>query len=318
MKKIVTLLVSLFVSGVATAQDATEAAGSFWDNPLADPLLPLYIVIGFIFIVALLVIIVAAYMIKILNMFVRKEAEEKAAKEGREYVPEPSWWSRFDREVLTGAVPIEKENTIVLDHNYDGIRELDNHLPPWWKALFYGCIIWGIGYLIVYHVGGWLPLQTDEYQAEVAAAEVQIAKYKASQPTEAAVDVSAMEYSDDADIIAAGKKIFDGQCASCHLADGGGMIGPNLVDEYWLHGGGIQDIYTTIEVGVPEKGMISWKGVLSPEQIKEVSFYIMSIRGTTPANPKAPQGEKYVPAEVPGAVPADNTPVPVDSVQASL
>ena len=91
------------------------------------------------------------------------------------------------------------------------------------------------------------------------------------------------------------------------------MIGPNLVDEYWLHGGGIQDIYHTIEAGVPEKGMISWKGILNPEQIKQVSFYIMSMRGTTPANPKAPQGEKYVPAEIPEAVPAV-----VDSVQSSL
>lgn len=313
MKKIFTLLLSFFVFGIANAQDVAAPTKSFWNDPFADPMFPFYIVIGFIFIVALLVIIVAAYMIKILNMFVQKAAEEKATKEGKVYVPEPSWWSRFDREVLTGAVPIEKENTIVLDHNYDGIRELDNHLPPWWKALFYGCIIWGIGYLIVYHVGGWMPLQEEEYQNEVAAAEIQIAKFKATQPAEEAVDMAALVYTEDSNIIAAGKKVYDGQCASCHLADGGGMIGPNLVDEFWLHGGGIQDIYHTIEVGVPEKGMISWKGVLSPEQIKDVAFYIMSIGGTTPANPKAPQGEKYVPA-----APPETTPAAADSVQASL
>lgn len=310
MKKIFALLISFFTMGIVQAQDTVESTTGFWSDPLADPLLPFYIVIGFIFIVALLVIIVAAYMIKILNMFVRKAAEEKAEKEGVVYVPEPSWWSRFDREVLTGAVPIEKENTIVLDHNYDGIRELDNHLPPWWKALFYGCIVWGIGYLIVYHVGGWMPLQDDEYQQELATAEIQMAKFKSAQPAEEAIDIASLVYTEDANIIAAGKKVYEGQCASCHLADGGGMIGPNLVDEFWLHGGSIQAVYNTIEVGVPEKGMISWKGVLSPEQIKDVAFYIMSIRGTTPANPKAPQGEKYTPVEAPAVL--------ADSVQASL
>ena len=313
MKKIFTFLISFFTIGIVQAQDTAESTSGFWSDPTADPLLPLYIVIGFIFIVALLVIIVAAYMIKILNMFVNKAAAEKAAKEGVPYVPAPSWWSRFDREVLTGAVPIEKENTIVLDHNYDGIRELDNHLPPWWKWLFYACIVWGIGYFIVYHVTDSFPLQSEEYQNEVAAAEVQMAKFKAAQPAEEAFDLSTMEYIEDASIIAAGKKVYDSQCASCHLPDGGGMIGPNLVDEFWLHGGGIQDIYNTIEVGVPEKGMISWKGVLSPEQMKDVAFYIMSIGGTTPANPKAPQGEKYVPVEAPAVEQA-----PADSVQASL
>jgi cytochrome c oxidase cbb3-type subunit 3 len=166
--------------------------------------------------------------------------------------------------------------------------------------------------MIVYHVTDSMPLQTEEYQAEVAAAEIQIANYKATQPTEEAVDLAKLEYNADVEIIAAGKKIFDGHCASCHLADGGGMIGPNLVDEYWLHGGSILDIYTTIQVGVPEKGMISWKGVLNPEQIRAATFYIMSLQGTTPANPKAPQGEKYVPAKVEESV------APADSVETSI
>ena len=168
--------------------------------------------------------------------------------------------------------------------------------------------------MIVYHVTDSMPLQNEEYQAEVAAAEIQIAKYKASQPAAEAIDMATLVYEEDASIIAAGKKIYDSNCASCHVADGGGSIGPNLVDEYWLHGGSIQDIYHTIENGVLDKGMISWKGILSPAQIKEVTFFIHSIRGTVPANPKASQGEKYVPVEAP----EESVPAPADSVASSL
>lgn len=308
MKRIFALLISFFVVGIVHAQNTSGSGGLS-----TDPLLPLYILMGFIFLVALLVIVVAAYMINILNMFVRKSAEEKAAREGVQYVPELSWWARLDRKVLTGAVPLEKESTIVLAHNYDGIRELDNHLPPWWKWLFVATIIWGAIYLIVYHVTDTLPLQTEEYQTEVETAEVQIAKFKATQPVETLVDLSALVYEEDASILASGKKIYDSNCASCHVADGGGSIGPNLVDPYWLHGGSIQDIYHTIDAGVLDKGMISWKGILNPVQIKEVAFYIMSLQGTTPASPKAPQGEKYVPVET-----LEETPVPTDSVATSI
>ncbi len=311
MKRIPALLISFFVLGNGYAQETVEVTKSFWDNPMSDPLMPFYILLGFIFLVVLLVIIVAAYMIGILNMFVQQAAAEKAARQGIPYVPPLSWWTRLDRKFLTGAVPIEKEETIVLEHNYDGIRELDNHLPPWWKWLFYASIIWGVAYLIVYHVTDSLPLQTDEYQNEVAAAEVQIARFKASQPAEEEIDLSTLVYTEDAGILAAGKKIFDGQCASCHVADGGGMIGPNLVDEYWLHGGSIQNIYNIIEVGVPEKGMISWKGILNPEQMKAAAFYIMSLQGTTPANPKAPQGEKYVPVKIEEGTPIDSVDVSI-------
>jgi cytochrome c oxidase cbb3-type subunit 3 len=271
-----------------------------------DPMFPLYLVAGMIFIVALLVVMVAINILSVLNLFIRKAAEEKAAKMGVVYVPEPGAWTKF-WNWINGFRPMEKESELLLDHNYDGITELDNHLPPWWKWLFYGTIVWGVVYFVVYHVTDSLPLMDQEYQNEVTLAQDQKAKLLASKPA-VVIDEAALKYEKNDAWIANGKKVFATNCTSCHGAEGQGGIGPNMTDKFWIHGGSIQNIYATIKNGVQEKGMIPWGPVLSPEQIRDVSFYIISIQGTTPANPKAPQGTEYIEA----------TAAPADSVKTQL
>lgn len=300
-KKIMLSLGMLLLSLTTFAQDAAPA--SFWDDPMADPLFPFYLVIGFVFLVAILVVVVAAQMITVLNVFIRKAAEERAEKLGVPYQPEPSMWSKFWTKI-NGYKPIEKEAELIMDHNYDGITELDNHLPPWWTWLFYFTIVWAGVYLFVYHISDSLPLMDQEYQNEVAIAQEQKTKFLASQPA-ITIDENALTYEKDDAIIGEGRKVFTTNCTSCHNADGQGGIGPNLTDAYWLHGGGVKNIYATVKNGVPEKGMISWAPVLTPKQIRDVTFYIMSIQGTTPANPKAPQGTLWQEEVKPAA--ADTT-----------
>lgn len=303
MKRILSIFSLMLLSFAGFAQEATPVK-SFWNDPLNDPLFPLYMVIGFVFVVAILVVFVAFYMLKVLNVFIRKAAEERAEKLGVPYVPEPSFWQKLDRQI-TDAVPIERETDIMLDHNYDGIRELDNHLPPWWKWLFYATIVWSVGYLIVYHITDSFPLSDQEYQTELSVAQEKKLKLLALRPP-VEIDESALAYTADEDMIKSGRQIYVTNCASCHLGDGQGSIGPNLTDEYWLHGGSIQNIYSTIKNGVQEKGMIPWGPVLSQEQIRDVAFYIMSIKGTNPPNPKAPQGQLW----------KEEAPAPVDTLKA--
>lgn len=196
------------------------------------------------------------------------------------------WWKS-----LTGAVPLEKEEVILLSHNYDGIRELDNHLPPWWKYLFYATIVFSIFYMLDYHVWKSSPLQEDEYLQEVSVAEKQIEAFQAKNAN--SIDESSVKLLvTDTKAVAKGKEVFAGNCVACHGALGEGGVGPNLTDEYWLHGGTVKDIFKTIKNGVPEKGMISWKATLKPNQMQDVANYILSLVGTNPPNGKAPQGEK--------------------------
>ena len=164
------------------AQDATASVQpAFWDDPFNHPMLPMYLITSLIFIVLLLIALVAFYLMRVVNMLVTQTEKEKAQKLGIVYVPKPTWWSKFTQQ-MNASVPVEQEKSIELDHNYDGIKELDNHLPPWWKWLFYGTIGWSAVYLIVFHVLGSLPSQAQEYQNELTSAEEQAIKFMASQP----------------------------------------------------------------------------------------------------------------------------------------
>src|SRR5690606_41933206 len=156
------------------------------------------------------------------------------------------------------------------------------------KWLFYGTIIWGAVYLIVYHVMGLLPLSEAEYLAEVERVQAMRATREVGE-----IDEASLVYTPDAEIISRGQAIFTSNCASCHRNDGGGGNGPNLTDDYWIHGGSLQNIFATIKNGGPDKGMISWAPILKPEEIRDASFYIMSIRGSNVAGGKEPQGELY-------------------------
>lgn len=205
-----------------------------------------------------------------------------------DYAPEKKPRTIFAKwnKTLTNAVDIEDEDSILLDHNYDGIQELDNDLPPWWKYGFYVTIVWGVIYFGVYHVFGLANLQTEEYLAEVAEGERAVAEYKAANPD--LVTEETVELLTDASTLAKGKKIFETNCVACHAADGGGGIGPNLTDKYWLYDGDIKGVFHTVSEGA-NNGMQAWKDLLSPDKIQAVSSYVLSMPES--ANGKEPQGE---------------------------
>ncbi len=190
---------------------------------------------------------------------------------------------------------VRKQNEL-LDHDYDGIKEYDNPLPQWWLWLFYGTILFAVVYF-PYLILGFGPTSLQEYQQELAAlktpaagAPATLAPNTEGQPHSAAPPVAGPSLEGNAAAIAAGKEIFVANCAPCHGPEGQGVIGPNLTDPYWLHGNTYADIVYTITVGVPDKGMISWKATLNPEKIRQVAAFVKSLKGTHPPNPKPPQG----------------------------
>lgn len=206
-------------------------------------------------------------------------------------------WGMNVYKKLLGSKPIQEEGEIILDHNYDGIRELDNKLPPWWVYMFYATIIFGVVYLARFHVFGDYT-QDQEYEQEVAAAQIAIDAYK--KTAKDLVDINTVELLTDASDLSAGKAIFETSCAVCHLPDGGGGIGPNLTDQYWILGGGIKNVFNTIsEGGRDGKGMIAWKQTLKPLEMAQVASYIVNMQGSTPANPKAAEGEIWIDENAP-------------------
>ena len=216
-------------------------------------------------------------------------------------------WKWLDRKI-NDAVPLDREAEVMTDHEYDGIHELDNNLPPWWIYGFYGTIIFAFVYLFDYHVFGTSPLQLEEYNTQMAEAEVE--KSSRLKEIAASVDETNVTVITDATALASGKDIYVGNCATCHGQGGEGGVGPNLTDVYWIHGGGINNVFKTIKYGVPEKGMIAWQTQLSPETMQKVSSYILTFQGTKPANPKAPEGNEWKELII---ATADSTSVPVDT-----
>ena len=298
MKKLFALLSFSFLSFGILAQESAPVK-TFWDDPFNDPMLPLYALSAMVFLTIILVMVVALYMVRIIHLLVSEAEKEKALKEGRVLVSAPSYWSKVMQK-LNASVPLEKEQDIDMGHDFDGIRELDNHLPPWWKWLFIGTIGWAVIYLIIFHVFYVFPLSIGEYEEEVTMAKEQAEKMKASQPA-ALIDENTLQYTADAAILAKGKIIFmSSNCVACHRADAGGnSIGPNLTDEYWIHGGGAKNVFLTIKNGAVEKGMPAWGKVMSAKDVRDVAFYILSLQNSQPPNPKAPQGERYQPEKAP-------------------
>ena len=182
---------------------------------------------------------------------------------------------------MTSQTP---EQDRLLDHSYDGIQEFDNPLPRWWVWIFWACIAFAAVYGLVPNN----PLRGPGRLAEYNAALAEAARLHPAAPE--ASEASLLALTHDAKALAAGKQVFVTTCSPCHRPDAGGLIGPNLTDDYWLHGGAITDIHHTITVGVLDKGMPNWGKMLRPDQVTDVAVYVYSLHGSNPPNPKPPQG----------------------------
>jgi len=184
----------------------------------------------------------------------------------------------------------EPKDPLLLDHEYDGIQELDNKLPRWWVWLFYGSIVFAAVYLLYYHVFGMGELSAAEYDREMKIGNA----LKAGGMSQFEASIPTLQPSKDPAIVGEGHTLFLQMCAPCHRADGGGLVGPNLCDDYWIHGSNFSDNVTTIWNGVPAKGMVTWKKSLRPSQIYAAASYIYTLRGTHPPNPKPPENQTPV------------------------
>lgn len=234
-------------------------------------------------IVMVLELIVVLFMLKrISSLLTEISGETKEEKTFSIQLPHI-----FDN--INASVAIEKEHDILLDHNYDGIRELDNSLPPWWKYSFYISIVWAFLYIGYYFFGGG-PSSIDEYNSEVQLAKIEIEEYNRKNANN--VDENNVQLADAAGI-QDGLDIYKTNCAACHGNSGEGGVGPNLTDSYWIHGGSMNEVFKSVKYGWPAKGMKSWQADLSPVQMRNVVSYIHSIHGSNPANAKAPQGDLY-------------------------
>ena len=214
---------------------------------------------------------------------------------------ESKWYQNMVSK-LTRSKEMEREEDIMLDHDYDGIKELDNVLPPWWVYLFYGTIVFALVYLVRFHVMNEYD-QEQEFKNEVELAELE----KSKLPKSAADEISyeTVVAVTDATSLAKGKEIFNNACAACHKADGGGLVGPNLTDKHWINGGGIKNIFKLISEGSKNNpSMVAWKANLSATDIQSVSSYILTLEGSNPPDAKAAEGEIWAETGDAAAVPA--------------
>lgn len=199
---------------------------------------------------------------------------------------------RFRRYFVTG----QTRTADTLEHSYDGIQELDNRIPPWFTTLFAATVVFAGIYMLDYHVFSSSPLSAEEYREEIALADLH---RRIVLATEGSIDESQLAALTDPAAIQRGAEEYGKYCVSCHGNKGQGLVGPNLTDDYWIHGGGVRNVYATIKQGVPAKGMISWQLVFTPKQIQELASYVLTLRGTNPPGAKQAEGAPYV--ETPAA-----------------
>lgn len=272
------LVISIWA--LVTAVTAYENPFSIYENPLVWGLL----------MIAILVI----FAKEALNIAVSNKAEKlQMEKDGINPEEVDNWaWAKNLIKKWTKSKDLEHSDEIVLDHNYDGIRELDNVLPPWWVYLFYATIVFAVVYLVRFEIMNG-DTQQVEFEKEMAQAKMELAKFKQSSPD--TFDINTVEALTDEAALSRGKAVFNLNCAACHATDGGGGIGPNLTDKHWILGGGFKNVFNTVYNGGRDgKGMVAWNKTLKPQDIQKVSSYILSLEGTTPAKPKKAEGEIWV------------------------
>lgn len=287
-KLFITLMV-LSLPGFSFAQETASDLESLYSQYQLEIVVGVAAVVA---VLALVALITALYALKAMargKMAQEEESSLISVRPGEEGV---SFWRRFWNR-LNNSVPIANEETILTDHAYDGIRELDNRLPPWWLYGFYITILFAAIYVLNYHVFKYSPLQEEAYEVEMKKADEAVTAYLASLDN--LIDETNVTFLDDQTELTGGQDLFKANCIACHGSDGQGMqgLGPNLTDKYWLHGGDIKDVFKTIKYGVPEKGMVSWKANFTPKQLQQLASFVYSLEGTNPPNPREPQGELF-------------------------
>lgn len=233
-------------------------------------------------------LIIIFYMVSVFRSFTRlkKSISPQAEKKDK--------WAWLERLNRTRTVDAKSEEEFNLGHEYDGIEELDNPTPPWWNWGFILSVVFGVVYLWVYFISYSAPNQYQELEIANAKAEERIKNYMAQSAEN--IDENNVTLLTASVDLTEGQKMYIANCAACHREDGGGSVGPNLTDEYWKHGGSINDIFRTVKYGVPEKGMKSWREDFTPKQIAQISSFVHSLTGSNPPNPKEPEGDLYTEA----------------------
>ena len=272
----------------AVVFEALEYFINSGDRPafIKFPMVALFLGVFLFLLIAIEIVIDAVD--KVTYHLLTDEQKEQLANAQSVSFTESKWYQNIVSK-LTRSKEIEREEDIMLDHDYDGIKELDNVLPPWWVYLFYGTIIFSVIYLVRFHVVGDYT-QTEEFNKEIELAELE----KSKLPKDASEEISyeTVVAVTDAESLAKGKEIFNNACAACHKADGGGLVGPNLTDKHWINGGGIKNIFKIISEGSKNNpSMVAWKSNLSSKDIQSVSSYILTLAGTNPPDAKAAEGE---------------------------
>jgi cytochrome c oxidase cbb3-type subunit 3 len=307
--KFLTIALLCLTSSALFAADAPAATAAVAEETSIAglSLTSFYVMVSVIFLELLILWVLLANLKKLLakEAAVIADSEEAAVQKTSSFLV---WWENFN-----SFKPIQEESSIDLGHDYDGIRELDNRLPPWWLYGFYLTIIFAGLYLYRYHVAKSAPLSKEELSIALEQAAADKEEYLKKSASN--VDENTVTYLTSPADHEAGQKIFTTICAACHLADGGGSVGPNMTDNYFIHGGGIKDIFKTIKYGYPEKGMKSWKDDYSPTQIAQLASYVKSLVGTKPAKGKEPQGILYDEKASAGSA-TDSTKAKVDSTKA--
>ncbi len=287
--RVISFLLIAYILIELTVESGEQSA--FLTEPLT------WLAMGMILLFAIAIEISLEAFRSILFRSLKPEAQERYLLAEKTRKEKQFQWFRNIYLKLVDSKPVEQEDEIILDHNYDGIKELDNNLPPWWVYGFYVTIVFGVIYMIRFHIYNDYT-QAEEYETEVAEALIAIEEYK--KTAKDLVDVNTVTLLTDAADISAGKAVFNTNCVACHKADGGGGIGPNLTDQYWILGGGIKNVFRTIsEGGRDGKGMVAWKQTLKPAEMAQVASYVITLVGTTPAEPKEPQGEIWVDPDAP-------------------
>lgn len=279
-KQVLGSLILMAISSSAFAQDAAAKATSTAKTIGGMPASTFYVLATVIF---LELFIIIAMLINI-KFLLKTEKEKVMAESGLEAEEakksQLSWWDKFN-----SLRPITQESELDLGHDYDGIRELNNRLPPWWLYGFYLTILFAAIYLWRFHVSHNGPSSKQEYDRSVASAELRIKEYLKTKGD--AVDENTVKLITAKDELAEGKVIFEKSCATCHLVSGAGLVGPNLTDDFWIHGNDIKSLFKTIRYGI--NAMPPWQNAYSNKQIAQVASYIKTLHGTNPANPKKPE-----------------------------